>query len=57
MAVYKNKEEMFKHRAERFKEEVSRYEKRGNLSKAEWAKEQVKHNESQAEKYKGQEGW
>lgn len=57
MSFFKNKEEMFNHRAKQFENSRERYEKKGNIEKADWASEQIKHNQSQAEKYKGQEGW
>ena len=57
MAHYKNKEDMFNPRAEHMDRESDNYAQRGNTEKSEWATEQAEHNRSQAEKYKGEEGW
>lgn len=57
MGFFKNKEDMFNHRAKRFDEEAERYLQRGNTEKASWAKEQAKENRDKANKYKGQNGW
>lgn len=57
MGFFKNKEEMFNHRAERFEREAERYAEKGNSEKASWAKEQQQENLEKAKKYKGQDGW
>ena len=38
--VFKDKEEMFNHRADRFSREADQYVREGKTEKAEWAKEQ-----------------
>jgi len=57
MGHYKNKEEMFNARADRFEEEAKRYAKKGDTEKANWAKKQAKENRKKAKKYKGDDGW
>lgn len=57
MGFFKNKEEMFNHRAERFEREAERYAEMGNSDKERWAREQQQENLEKANKYKGQEGW
>jgi hypothetical protein len=57
MGFFKNKEDMFNHRAKRFDKEADRYSQRGNTEKASWAKDQAKENRDKANKYKGQNGW
>lgn len=57
MAFFKNKEDMFNHRADRFKREGKEAERRGNTTKSDWCSQQEKENREKAKKYKGQEGW
>lgn len=57
MGFFKDKEEMFNHRADRFSREADQYVREGKTEKAEWAKEQEIENREKADKYKGQDGW
>lgn len=57
MGFFKNKEDMFNHRADRFKNDGDEYADKGNSKKAEWCYEQEEENREKAEKYKGQKGW
>ncbi|AQQ65188.1 MULTISPECIES: hypothetical protein [Bacillus] len=57
MGFFKDKEEMFNHRADRFSREADQYVREGKTEKAEWAKEQEFENREKADKYKGQDGW
>lgn len=57
MAFFKNKEDMFNHRADRFKRDGQEAERRGNTTKSDWCLRQEKENREKAKKYKGQEGW
>lgn len=57
MSFFKDKKEMFSHRAERMEREVERATKKGNSDKADWARGQVKENREKADKYKNDKGW
>lgn len=57
MGFFNSKEDMFKHRADRFKREGQEAARRGNIEKSNWCKEQEKANREKAIKYKGQKGW
>lgn len=57
MGFFNSKEDMFKHRADRFKREGQEAARRGNIEKSNWCKEQEKANREKVKKYKGQKGW
>ncbi|MFB9861003.1 hypothetical protein ACFPFV_11630 [Salinicoccus siamensis] len=57
MGFFKNKEEMFKHRANQFDKSAKTYAKNGNNKKEDWAREQANINREKAVKYKGEKGW